>query len=83
MSSGSEPGPGHGPSAEQRAEEIVERIATNASRWLGHALGRAREEFEDLLAEARSLNDSREMVDVDTGPASAAPPPAPPSRTRS
>jgi hypothetical protein len=55
MSSASDPGqPAR--STEERAEEMVERITSNASRWLGHAFGRAREELEDLLAEARSLN---------------------------
>lgn len=46
--------------AEERAEEMMERVAGDASRWLGRFAGRVREEFEDLLAEARSLNDNRD-----------------------
>jgi hypothetical protein len=46
--------------AEERAEEVMERVAGDASRKLGRFLGRAREEFEDIVAEARSLNERRE-----------------------
>jgi hypothetical protein len=43
-------------SAEERAEELMERVTGNASRLIGRVVGRAREEFEDLVAEARTLN---------------------------
>jgi hypothetical protein len=69
MSSASDPGqPAR--STEERAEEIVERITSNASRWLGHTFGRVREEFEDLLAEARSLNATGDVP----GPEDTTPP---------
>jgi hypothetical protein len=47
-------------SAEQRAEELMERLVTDGSRLvsdgsrlLGKAFGRVREELEDIVAEAR------------------------------
>lgn len=43
-------------SAEERAEELMERVAGEATRVIGRVVGRAREEFEDLVAEARALN---------------------------
>lgn len=55
MSAGHEPSPEQR-SAEQRAEALMERVTADVSRWLGRAVGRAREEMEDLVAEARSLN---------------------------
>jgi vacuolar-type H+-ATPase subunit H len=42
-------------SAEQRAEEIVERVSAEAVRFARRVVGRAREEIEDILAEAQSL----------------------------
>lgn len=42
----------HGPSAERRAEELMER----ATRFLTHAVARAREEVEDIVAEGRELH---------------------------
>lgn len=42
--------------AEERAEVLMERLAGGASRFVGRFVGRAREEFEDMLAEARSIN---------------------------
>ena len=43
-------------STEERAEEIVARVASGASQWIRRAAGRTREEAEDIVAEARSLN---------------------------
>jgi phytoene/squalene synthetase len=45
------------PSAEERAEELMERVTGQASRLIGRVVGRAREELEDLVAEARTLNE--------------------------
>jgi DNA-directed RNA polymerase specialized sigma24 family protein len=42
-------------SAEERAEEIVERVSAEATRFARRLVGRAREELEDILAEARAL----------------------------
>lgn len=42
-------------SAEERAEEIVERISTQAVQFTRRLVGRAREELEDIVAEAQSL----------------------------
>jgi hypothetical protein len=42
-------------SAEQRAEEIVERLSATAVRFARRLVGRAREELEDIVAEAQSL----------------------------
>lgn len=47
---------GGGESAQERAEELMERVASDASRLLTRFVGRAREEIEDLVADARSLN---------------------------
>ncbi|HWE09554.1 MAG TPA: hypothetical protein VG325_09370 [Solirubrobacteraceae bacterium] len=44
-------------SAEERAEELMERVTGQASRLIGRVVGRAREELEDLVAEARTLNE--------------------------
>lgn len=46
-------------SPEERAEEVMERLAREGSRRLNRFLGRAREEFEDIVAEARTLNNQR------------------------
>lgn len=56
MSSGSA-SPDNRRPAEERAEELMEQAAARAGRWIGRVAGRVREEFEDLLAEARSLNE--------------------------
>lgn len=45
------------PSAEQRAEELMERTTEQARRVLGRVFGRAREELEDLVADARTLKE--------------------------
>ncbi|HWF49388.1 MAG TPA: hypothetical protein VG294_01995 [Solirubrobacteraceae bacterium] len=41
---------------QQRAEELMERFTSDAARVLSRAFGRAREEVEDIVAEARSMN---------------------------
>lgn len=41
-------------STEERAEELMTRVTADASRILTKALGRAREELEDILAEGRA-----------------------------
>jgi len=41
--------------AEQRAEALMERVAGDVSRFLGRFAGRAREELEDIVAEARTV----------------------------
>lgn len=43
-------------SPEERAEAMMARVTAEASRRIGRLVGRAREEMEDMLAEARSLN---------------------------
>jgi glycerol-3-phosphate O-acyltransferase len=42
-------------SAEERAEEIVERVSAEVVRFTRRLVGRAREELEDIVAEAQSL----------------------------
>jgi hypothetical protein len=42
-------------SAEERAEEIVERVSTQVMQFARRLVGRAREEVEDIVAEAQSL----------------------------
>jgi hypothetical protein len=44
-------------SAEERAEELMERVVSDGSRLLGKVFGRVREEVEDIVAEARSMNE--------------------------
>jgi hypothetical protein len=44
-------------SAEQRAEDMMERVVADGSRVLGKVFGRVREEVEDIIAEARSMHD--------------------------
>lgn len=44
---------------EERAEEFMERFTADASRRLTRFMGRAREEIEDIVAEARSLKESQ------------------------
>jgi hypothetical protein len=50
--------------AEERAEEVMERVASDVSRFVTRFAGRAREEVEDIVAEARTVkerwNSSRE-----------------------
>jgi hypothetical protein len=41
-------------SAEARAEELVERVVTDGSRWISRVAGRVREEIEDIVAEAKT-----------------------------
>ena len=42
-------------SAEQRAEEIVERVSEEVVRFARRLVARAREEVEDIVAEAQSM----------------------------
>ena len=42
-------------SAEERAEEIVERLSAQVVQFSRRLVGRAREELEDIVAEAQSL----------------------------
>lgn len=42
---------------EERAEQLMERLVSEGSRTFARLLGRAREEAEDILAEAHSLNE--------------------------
>jgi DNA-directed RNA polymerase specialized sigma24 family protein len=42
-------------SAEERAEEIVEQVSAPVVRFARRLVGRAREEVEDIVAEAQSL----------------------------
>ena len=46
-------------SAEERAEELMERVANDASRLFSRMVGRAREEIEDVVAEARTLKEDQ------------------------
>ena len=46
-----------GRSSEQRAEDVVERVVSNSSRWLARVAGRVREEVEDIVAEGRELHE--------------------------
>jgi hypothetical protein len=43
-------------SAEERAEALMERVTSRTSRFVTRALGRTREELEDMLAEARTIS---------------------------
>jgi hypothetical protein len=45
---------------EERAEELMARWSADASRFLNRFVGRAREEFEDVVAEARTLTEEWE-----------------------
>jgi len=50
------------PSVEERAEEIVERVSEQVVRFARRLAARAREEVEDIVAEADSIrrgNDPR------------------------
>lgn len=40
--------------AEQRAEELMQRVVSGGSRVIGRVFGRVREEAEDIVAEARA-----------------------------
>ena len=40
---------------EERAEEIVERVSAQVSRFARRFVARAREEIEDIVAEAQQL----------------------------
>jgi len=51
-----EPGGGRGPSTEARAEEIVARTTRSVTHFVTHAVARAREEIEDIVAEGRELH---------------------------
>jgi DNA-directed RNA polymerase specialized sigma24 family protein len=41
--------------AEQRAEELMQRVANDVSRFATRMLARAREEAEDIVAEAQTV----------------------------
>ncbi len=43
--------------AEHRTEELMQRVSADVSRFLTRFAGRAREEFEDIVAEARTVRD--------------------------
>ena len=43
------------PPAEQRAEEIVELVSEQVTRFARRIFARAREEVEDIVAEAQSI----------------------------
>jgi hypothetical protein len=60
-----------GRSAEERAEELMQRFTGEASRMIARVVGRAREELEDLVAEARALNERRGTEESSTSPRSA------------
>jgi hypothetical protein len=47
--------------AQERAEQFMERVAADASQRLTRFMGRAREEFEDILAEARTRNQRQQQ----------------------
>jgi DNA-directed RNA polymerase specialized sigma24 family protein len=40
---------------EDRAEELMHRVSSDVSRFLVRLTGRAREEFEDIVAEAHTI----------------------------
>jgi DNA-directed RNA polymerase specialized sigma24 family protein len=42
---------------EERAEELMRRLSGDVSRFLVRFSGRAREEIEDVVAEARTVKD--------------------------
>lgn len=44
-------------SAEERAEELMERLAAQGTQAVSRFVGRAREEIEDIVAEARTLHE--------------------------
>jgi DNA-directed RNA polymerase specialized sigma24 family protein len=57
-STGEQSGNGGGKQpAEERAEELMQRVTADVSRFLTRFAGRAREEFEDIVAEARTVRD--------------------------
>ena len=61
-------------SAEQRAEQLMERVVSGSSRMLGRLFGRIREEVEDIYAEARAMHDrSHEASPHEAGPHEASP----------
>jgi DNA-directed RNA polymerase specialized sigma24 family protein len=41
-------------SAERRAEQLVERVVTDGSRWIRRIAGLVREEVEDIVAEGKT-----------------------------
>ena len=46
---------GEQPRADPTDEERAERVTDDVSRWVGRVVGRAREEAEDVWAEAQAL----------------------------
>ncbi len=57
MSPAARNGTGDPRSAEERAEDLMERVVKDGSRVLGRMFGRAREEVEDMVAEARAMHE--------------------------
>lgn len=55
MSTGSD-SPARERPAEERAEELMERFVSDASRVVRRVLGRSREELEDIVAEAKEIH---------------------------
>jgi hypothetical protein len=47
--------PGGERPVEERAEEIVERVSAGVTRFARRLVARAREEVEDIVAEAQSM----------------------------
>ncbi len=43
--------------AEERAEDVMQRVVKDGSRVLGRVFGRVREEVEDIVAEGRSMHE--------------------------
>jgi hypothetical protein len=46
------------PPVEQRAEQIVEQVSEQVTRFARRLVARAREEIEDIVAEAQSIRRS-------------------------
>jgi hypothetical protein len=51
-------------SAEERAEALMQRVAAQTTRTVIRVVGRAREELEDIIAEARTLNEANGSEDT-------------------
>ena len=47
--------PGTDRTVDERAEEIVERVSAGVARFARRLVARAREEVEDIVAEAQSI----------------------------
>lgn len=53
---------GEKPRPDPTDEERAERVADDVSRWVGRVVGRAREEAEDIWAEAQTLRGQERPV---------------------